>query len=102
VAVVIPSGADAGDIGKLLEAKGVVDSSTFFQLNATITGRRDKLHAGRFTLEKGMANGDAIDALTAGPKAPKETASFKLTLPEGPSRASSRRRCTRAGWRATT
>jgi peptidoglycan lytic transglycosylase G len=86
VTVVIPDGADAGDIGKLLEAKGVVDSGTFFQLNATVTGRRGKLHAGRFTLEEGMANGDAIDALTAGPKAPKEEATFKLTLPEGPSR----------------
>ncbi|HET9768280.1 MAG TPA: endolytic transglycosylase MltG, partial [Thermoanaerobaculia bacterium] len=86
VAVVIPDGADAGDIGKLLEAKGVVDSGTFFQLNATVTGRRGKLHAGHFTLEKGMANGDAIDALTRGPKAQKEAATFKLTLPEGPSR----------------
>ena len=86
VTVVIPDGADAGDIGKLLEAKGVIDSGTFFQLNATLTGRRGKLHAGHFTLEKGMANGDAIDTLTGGPKAPKEAASFKLTLPEGPSR----------------
>jgi len=86
VRVVIPEGADAGDIGKLLEAKGVVDSGTYFQLNATVTGRRDKLHAGHFTLEKGMANGDAIDALTAGPTAPKEAATFKLTLAEGPSR----------------
>jgi uncharacterized YceG family protein len=86
VTVVIPGGADAGDIGKLLEAKGVIDSATFFQLNATVTGRRDKLHAGHFTLEKGMANGDAIDALTRGPKGPKEAATFKLTLPEGPSR----------------
>jgi uncharacterized YceG family protein len=86
VAVVIPDGADAGDIGKLLEAKGVVNSGTFFQLNATVTGRRGKLHAGRFTLENGMANGDAIDALTRGPKAQQEAATFKLTLPEGPSR----------------
>jgi peptidoglycan lytic transglycosylase G len=86
VTVVIPDGADAGDIGKLLEAKGVVDSGTFFQLNATLTGRRGKLHAGRFTLENGMANGDAIDALTRGPKAQKEASTFKLTLPEGPSR----------------
>jgi peptidoglycan lytic transglycosylase G len=86
VTVVIPDGADAGDIGKLLEAKGVIDSATFFQVNATLTGRRGKLHSGHFTLEQGMANGDAIDALTSGPKAPKEAASFKLTLPEGPSR----------------
>ena len=86
VTVVIPGGADAGDIGKLLEAKGVIDSARFFQLNATVTGRRGKLHAGHFTLEKGMANGDAIDALTRGPKGPKEAATFKLTLPEGPSR----------------
>jgi UPF0755 protein len=83
---VIPEGADAGDIGKLLETKGVVDSATFFQVNATLSGRRGKLHAGHFTLEKGMANGDAINVLTAGPKAPKQAATFKLTLPEGPSR----------------
>src|SRR5690349_18290729 len=34
----VPSGADAGQIGDLLERNGVVDSGTFFQLNATITG----------------------------------------------------------------
>jgi uncharacterized YceG family protein len=33
-----------------------------------------------------MSNGDAIDALTKGPKAAKAVATFKVTIPEGPSR----------------
>ncbi len=86
IEVTVPPGADAGDIGKLLEAKGVIDSARFFQVNATLTGRRGKLHAGRFTLAKGMANGDAIAVLTRGPRDAKAAPTFKLTLPEGPSR----------------
>jgi uncharacterized YceG family protein len=86
VQVTIPSGADAGKIGDILEQAGVVDSSTFFQVNATVTGRRGKLHSGTYMLEKGMANGDAIDALTKGPKGAKVVKTFKLTITEGPSR----------------
>jgi UPF0755 protein len=86
VAVVVPEGADAGEIGKLLEAKGVIGSATFFQLNATLTGRRGGLHPGRYTLAKDMSNGDAIDALSKGPKGAKAVATFKVTIPEGPSR----------------
>jgi uncharacterized YceG family protein len=86
VAVVVPEGSNAGQIGKLLEAKGVIDSSTFFQANATVTGRRGGLHPGRYTLAKGMSNGDAIDALSKGPKAAKAVEAFKVTIPEGPSR----------------
>ena len=84
--IVIPAGSDAGQIGKLLEAKGVIDSATWFQLNATLTGRRGKLRSGRFTLPLGMSNGDAISALTKTPKGPKAAATFKLTVTEGPSR----------------
>src|SRR4051812_2358593 len=69
VRVKVPSGADAGQIGDLLEANGVVDSSRFFVLNATITGRRGGLRPGGYTLRKGMTNGEAIAALTKGPKA---------------------------------
>jgi uncharacterized YceG family protein len=86
VLVVIPDGADAGRIGDLLAARGVVDNATFFQLNATVTGRRGGLHPGRYMLAKGMTNGDAIDALSRGPRGAKTAQAFKVTIPEGPSR----------------
>jgi uncharacterized YceG family protein len=84
VRVRIPAGADAGQIGDILEAKGVVDSSRFFVLNATVTGRRGGLRPGRYTLRQGMTNGAAIDALTKGPKV-KVVPTTNITIPEGPS-----------------
>jgi UPF0755 protein len=84
VKVKIPSGADAGQIGDILEAKGVVDSSRFFVLNATVTGRRGGMRPGNYTLQKGMSNGAAIDALTKGPKV-KVVPTTNVTIPEGPS-----------------
>jgi uncharacterized YceG family protein len=84
VRVKIPSGADAGQIGDILEAKGVVDSSRFFVLNATVTGRRGGMRPGNYTLQKGMSNGAAIDALTKGPKV-KVVPTTNVTIPEGPS-----------------
>jgi uncharacterized YceG family protein len=84
VRVKVPDGADAGEIGDLLAAKGVVDSGTFFMLNATVTGRRDSLRPGSYTLRRGMTNGEAIDALTEGPKA-KVVKTTNVTIPEGPS-----------------
>jgi UPF0755 protein len=84
VRVKVPTGADAGEIGDLLAAKGVVDNSTFFVLNATLTGRRGGLRPGSYTLRRGMTNGGAIDALTKGPKV-KVVKTTNITLPEGPS-----------------
>jgi uncharacterized YceG family protein len=84
VRVTIPAGSDAGDIGDLLESKGVVDSGTYFMLNATLTGRRGTLRPGDYTLRRGMTNGAAIDALTKGPKA-KVVKTTNITIPEGPS-----------------
>jgi UPF0755 protein len=86
VEVVVPAGADVGRIATLLHDKGVIDSATFFQVNATVTGRRGGMHPGRYTLAKGMANGDAIDALTKGPKAAEAAPEMKVTILEGPSR----------------
>ena len=82
VQVSVPEGANAGRIGTLLEQRGVVDSSTFFQVNATVTGRRGKLRPGNYTLLKGMTNGAALDALVQGPKA-KVVKTVDVTVPEG-------------------
>src|SRR5262249_31552029 len=77
VRVSIPENSDAAAIGKLLAAKGVVDSARFFELNATISGRRGDLRPGNYTLKQGMTNGAAIDALVKVPEAPKQAATVK-------------------------
>jgi uncharacterized YceG family protein len=82
VSVTVPQGADAGRIGDLLAEKGVVDSGTFFQINATVTGRRGKLRPGDYKLRQGMSYGAAIDALVEGPKA-KVVKTIDVNVPEG-------------------
>jgi UPF0755 protein len=82
VAVTVPEGADAGEIGDVLAARGVVDSGMFFQVNATLTGRRGKLRPGKYTLAKGMSYGDAIAALQQGPKV-KVVETVDVNVPEG-------------------
>ncbi len=84
VRVAVPEGADAGAIGDVLAAKGVVSSGTFFELNATLTGRRGGLRPGDYTLRQDMSYGDAIDALTKGPKV-RVVPTVNVTVPEGPS-----------------
>jgi UPF0755 protein len=83
--VEIPAGASAAQIGARLERAGVVDSARFFELNATLTLRRDDLLDGRYVLRRDMSYGDAIEALMQGPKA-KVVETFSVTIPEGRSR----------------
>jgi uncharacterized YceG family protein len=85
VRVSIPSGADAGQIGDVLAAKGVVDNAGYFEVNATLTRRRGKLRPGNYTLQRNMSYGEAIEALMQGPKV-KVVETTQITLPEGPSR----------------
>jgi UPF0755 protein len=84
VEVRIPQGADAGQIGDILDERGVVDSSTWFEVNATVTGRRSGLRSGEYTLLRGMSNGEAIAALEKGPKV-RVVKTVDVTVPEGPS-----------------
>ncbi len=86
VAVTIPEGSDAGEIGKILADAGVVDSARFFELNATVNGDRGKLRPGKYTLKQGMTNGDAIAALQVVPDGPKAVETVDVRLLEGPSR----------------
>jgi UPF0755 protein len=94
VVVKIPKGASVGEVGELLERKGVisggfiVDGSTFFQARVTLSGDRSNLIAGKHVMQKDMSYGDAIDALTKESK-PVEAAKpgvIDVTIPEGQSR----------------
>ena len=60
----------------------MVDSGRFFELNATLTGRRDGLRPGAYTLRRGMSYSDAIAALEKGPKV-KVVPTVNVTVPEG-------------------
>ncbi|HEU4393364.1 MAG TPA: endolytic transglycosylase MltG [Solirubrobacterales bacterium] len=83
VVVAVPKGASVSEVGDLLGEKGVIDSSTMFQLRVTIAGKRSELYPGRYTLAEGMSYGAAIDALSQPPV--KRTTT--VTVPEGYSRA---------------
>jgi UPF0755 protein len=83
VVVTIPKGASVAEVGDLLDRRGVVSSSTLFQLRVTIAGKRSELYPGRFALSHGMSYGAAIDALSTAPV----KATTTVTIPEGYSRA---------------
>jgi uncharacterized YceG family protein len=83
VRVVVPRGASLGEIADLLERKGVVGSSSFFELRARISGRSGELKPGPYTLRADMAYVDVLDALEQG--VPPNV--LTVTIPEGRSRA---------------
>jgi UPF0755 protein len=82
VAVKIPTSSSVGDIGSLLEKKGVISSSFFFGARATIAGKRGDLKPGTYALKKDMSYGDVITVLSKGP-APNIVT---VVVPEGRSR----------------
>ena len=83
VAVTIPPGSSAREVGDLLADRGVVGSGLFFSLRAAVGGDRDNLRAGRYVLSKDMSNGAALTALTT---APKVAPVRDVLIPEGPGR----------------
>jgi peptidoglycan lytic transglycosylase G len=82
VVVVVPKGAGVGDIGSLLERRGVISNSFFFEARAHLSGRAGDLKPGTYRLRKDMTYGAAIDALAAGP--PNDV--VNVVIPEGRSR----------------
>jgi UPF0755 protein len=80
IAVVIAPGATAGEIADELADQGVIDSAFFFNIRSRISGKRGDLKAGRFTLQRDMSYGAALDALTQNPAA---APTVKVTIPEG-------------------
>ena len=83
VRVRIPPGLGAGGVGSLLAERGVVSSSFFFELRATITGKRGQLRSGTYSLRQDMSYGAALDVLTDNAAAAPV---ISVVVPEGPSR----------------
>jgi UPF0755 protein len=94
VAVKIPKGSSVGEVGDLLEEKGVisggflVSGSTLFQARVTLAGKRSDLFAGKFVMQKDMSYGDAISELSEEPKTAEQSKPgiITVTIPEGQSR----------------
>jgi UPF0755 protein len=83
VSVTIPARSSAGQIGDLLAQDGVVSSSFFFGLRATLAGQRSSLRSGTYHLAHDMSYGDVLRILTTPPPAAKVT---QLTVIEGRTR----------------
>ena len=63
VGIVIPSGATAEEIGKLLEKKGVVESALAFRVAAYLEGGAENIQAGRYEIPTGLTGSDALATL---------------------------------------
>jgi UPF0755 protein len=86
VVVKIPKGAAAGEVGEILERKGVisggpplVSGSTLFRLRLSMAGKGDEIQSGSYVLDSGMSYGAAIDELTA----PPSQRPTPVVIPEG-------------------
>ena len=83
VTVEIPAHTSSSKIGDLLARDGVISSSFFFELRATLDGERSDLRAGVYHLQQGMSYGAVLTALT---KAPPAARVSELTITEGRTR----------------
>ena len=83
VAIEIPEGAGAGEIGDLLAEEGIISSSTMFQIRATISGQRSELYHGDHVFREGMSYAAALEELGRQPQ--KEV--LTVVIPEGLSRS---------------
>jgi UPF0755 protein len=82
VRVQVPRGLGVGQIGDLLEQRGVVKSAFFFSTRARVSGRSSSLKPGSYVLRRDMPYGAALDQLEHG--TPPNI--VVVTIPEGRSR----------------
>jgi uncharacterized YceG family protein len=83
VTVVIPPHSSVGKIGDQLERDGVISSSFFFQLRATLNGDRGALRPGTYHLKLDMSYATVLSILTKPPPAAQVTG---LTITPGRTR----------------
>ena len=84
VTVTIPPHSTAGDVADELTRDGVISSSFFFQLRATLAGERGDLRAGTYDLQQNMTYSKVLKTLTTPPTAARVT---NITIIEGRTRA---------------
>ena len=87
VTVTIPAHSTSSQVGDLLEREGVISSSFFFDVRATLAGDRSDLRAGTYQLKLDMPYSGVLTELTTPPKAAKVS---NLTIIEGDTRAQDR------------
>ena len=85
VTVQIPANSTSKQIGDLLAKDGVISSSLFFELRATLAGDRSDLRSGTYHLQLGMSYGAVLSKLTTAPPAARTS---ELTLTPGRTRQS--------------
>ncbi|WP_051276609.1 endolytic transglycosylase MltG [Desulfovirgula thermocuniculi] len=78
VSVIVPRHASTGEIGWLLQEKGLVRSGGAFSFYARLKGVDSQLKAGRYTFTTSMPLGELVDRLVAG-----EAEVRVVTIPEG-------------------
>jgi UPF0755 protein len=78
VEIIIPEGANARTVSKLLEEREVITSSKRFIIVAKVTGKEKRIRAGRYLMHKGMGVRLALDTLVKGATKP-----LRVTIPEG-------------------
>lgn len=79
VEVVIPEGAGAAEIGRILEDAGVIRSATGFRVAAYFDDSARDIQAGRYMLPTGLTAPDALAALSVGAR----IEFVNVTFPEG-------------------
>ncbi|MBJ7471133.1 MAG: endolytic transglycosylase MltG, partial [Solirubrobacteraceae bacterium] len=81
IAVSIPEGSGASEVGQTLQDAGVIDSARLFTLRAVIAGQREDLPAGEVKLNRDMSYGAALAKLNGATVNPLDLQS--VTIPEG-------------------
>lgn len=81
--VTIPAHASSSQIGDQLAREGVISSSFFFELRATLAGERSSLRSGTYHLARDMSYGDVLSVLTTVSPSARTT---DLTVIEGRTR----------------
>jgi len=79
IPIVIPTGADASEIGAILEEQGIVEDGGRFREYAKDAGEGSEFKAGTYAMKAGTGYDALIHALDSGPVAVVKT----LVVPEG-------------------